>query len=139
MSQDTIQPAHPASTALASGCPVDHNASGQSADGHHGFDPFDLADPFPSYQRLREEEPVMFDERIGYWVVSRYADIKEVFSDWETFSSENAQAPVRPVGGLAAKIMADGGFTAYSGLSARVPPDHTRIRKIATKAFTPRR
>ena len=139
MSQDTIKPAHPSSTALASRCPVDHNASGQSADGHHGFDPFDLADPFPSYQRLREEEPVMFDERIGYWVVSRYADIKEVFSDWETFSSENAQAPVRPVGGLAAKIMADGGFTAYSGLSARVPPDHTRIRKIATKAFTPRR
>jgi cytochrome P450 len=35
--------------------------------------------------------------------------------------------------------MLDGGFTAYSGLSARVPPEHTRIRKVAAKAFTPRR
>jgi cytochrome P450 len=37
------------------------------------------------------------------------------------------------------QIMEEGGFTAYSGLSARVPPDHTRIRKVAAKAFTPRR
>jgi cytochrome P450 len=35
--------------------------------------------------------------------------------------------------------MADGGFTAYSGLSARIPPDHTRIRKIVQGAFGPRR
>lgn len=35
--------------------------------------------------------------------------------------------------------MKDGGFTAYSGLSARVPPEHTRIRNVVQKAFTPRR
>jgi cytochrome P450 len=82
---------------------------------------------------------VFYDDRIGYWVVSRYADVKAVFADWETFSSANAQSPVRPLGDEAKKIMADGDFTAYSGLSARVPPEHTRIREIATKAFTPRR
>ena len=81
----------------------------------------------------------MFDERIGYWIVSRYDDIKAVFDDWETFSSENAQAPVRERGPQATQIMKDGGFTAYSGLSARIPPEHTRIRAIAQKAFTPRR
>src|SRR4051812_10606287 len=98
-----------------------------------------MNDPFPSYQALRAEEPVMFDERIGYYIVSRYEDIKAVFDDWETFSSENAQAPVRPRGEAATKIMNDGGFTAYSGLSARIPPEHTRIRGIVQKAFTPRR
>jgi cytochrome P450 len=82
---------------------------------------------------------VAFDDRIGYWVVTRYADVKAVFEDWETFSSENAQAPVREHGPQASEIMAEGGFTAYSGLSARVPPDHTRIRKIVARAFTPRR
>lgn len=113
----------------AAHCPVDP----------HGYEPFSMNDPFPSYARLRDEHPVMFDDRIGYYVVTRYADVKAVFDDWETFSSENAQAPVRPRGAAADAIMREGGFTAYSGLSARVPPDHTRLRGIAQKAFTPRR
>ncbi|MFE6509147.1 cytochrome P450 [Nocardioides sp. NPDC057767] len=112
----------------STGCPV-----------HHGYEPFAMDDPFPSYAALRTDEPVMFDERVGYWVVSRYDDVKAVFEDWETFSSENAQAPVRERGAEARRIMEEGGFTAYSGLSARVPPEHTRIRKVTSKAFTPRR
>jgi len=121
--------------AATAGCPYAHGAGGD----HHGYEPFQMKDPFPAYAALREEEPVMFDERIGYWIVSRYDDIKAVFDDWETFSSENAQAPVRERGPQATQIMKDGGFTAYSGLSARIPPEHTRIRAIAQKAFTPRR
>ena len=117
----------------ASACPVDHGT------GHHGYSPFDMDDPFEAYAKLRSEHPVMYDERIGYWVVSRWADVRAVFEDWETFSSENAQAPVRERGREASRIMKEGGFTAYSGLSARVPPDHTRIRAIAQRAFTPRR
>ncbi len=118
----------PTTTAPASTCPV-----------HHGYQPFDQSDPFPSYATLRAEEPVMYDERIDSWVVTRYDHVKAVFEDWETFSSENAQAPVRERGPEARRIMAEGGFTAYSGLSARVPPEHTRIRKVVAKAFTPRR
>lgn len=114
-------------------CPVDHGGD------HHGYRPFDMKDPFPAYAELRHEHPVMYDERIGYWVVTRWADVRAVFEDWETFSSENAQAPVRPRGAEATRIMKEGGFTAYSGLSARIPPDHTRIRAIAQRAFTPRR
>lgn len=106
---------------------------------YHGFEPFKLTDPFGSWKALREEAPVFYDDRIGYWVVSRYEDVKGVFDDWETFSSANAQQPIRPLGEAAKKVLADGDFTAYSGLSARVPPEHTRIRAIATKAFTPRR
>jgi cytochrome P450 len=114
-------------------------ASASVAPDYHGFEPFKLGDPFAVYQTLRENAPVMFDDRIGYYVISRYEDVKATFDDWESFSSANAQAPVRPLGESAKKVMADGGFTAYSGLSARVPPEHTRIRAIATKAFTPRR
>lgn len=113
--------------------------SGAACPVHHGYEPFTQDDPFPAYAELRRDEPVMFDERVGYWIVSRYDDIKAVFDDWETFSSENAQAPVRERGPEAKRIMEEGGFTAYSGLSARVPPEHTRIRKVAAKAFTPRR
>ena len=106
---------------------------------YHGYEPFDMTDPFGAYAELRAEAPVMFDDRIGYWVVTRYDDIKAVFENWETFSSENAQAPVRERSAATKQIMADGGFTAYSGLSARIPPDHTRIRAIVQRAFTPRR
>ena len=106
---------------------------------YHGFEPFKLSNPFPAYAELREEAPVMFDDRINMFVVTRYDDVKGVFEDWETFSSKDAQQPIRPLGPQAKQVMKDGGFTTYSGLSARIPPEHTRIRAVATKAFTPRR
>lgn len=106
---------------------------------YHGFEPFKLTNPFPAYKELREEAPVMFDDRINMFVVSRYEDVKGVFEDWETFSSKDAQAPIRPLGPQAKKVLEEGNFTTYSGLSARIPPEHTRIRAVATKAFTPRR
>lgn len=118
-------------------CPFGYGA--EAPTGHHGYEPFEMKNPFPAYAELRAEQPVMFDERIGLFVVSRYNDIKAVFEDWETFSSENAQAPVRERSPAARKIMEEGGFTAYSGLSARRPPEHTRIRSTVQKAFTPRR
>lgn len=118
-------------------CPVDHAAL--PGGDHHGYRPFDQKDPFPSYANLRRDHPVMYDERFGYWVVTGWVHVRAVFDDWETFSSENAQAPVRERSAEAKRIMEEGGFTAYSGLSARVPPDHTRIRAIAQRAFTPRR
>lgn len=124
-------------TQALGGCPVAHDAVAPAD--HHGFEPFNQDDPFPAYSRLRKEQPVMFDDRTNLYVVSAYDDVKAVFDDWETFSSENAQAPVRSRGPQATQIMQDGGFTAYSGLSARRPPEHTRIRAVAQKAFTPRR
>jgi len=119
------------------GCPVAHAATAPAD--HHGYEPFNQHDPFPAYAKLRNEQPVMFDERTNLYVVSAYDDVKAVFEDWETFSSENAQSPVTKRGPQATKIMEEGGFTVYSGLSARRPPEHTRIRAVAQKAFTPRR
>jgi len=117
--------------APAKACPFSNAAA--------DFDPFDLTDPFPFYAYAREEAPVFYSEKLGYWVVSRHADIKAVFDNWQVFSSENAQAPIRPLGEPGRAVMKAGGFTAYSGLSARIPPDHTRIRKVAQSCFGPRR
>jgi cytochrome P450 len=124
-------------SAKSGGCPMGFGAEAPAD--HHGYKPFAMENPFPSYAKMRSEQPVMFDERTGLYVVTRYDDVKGVFENWETFSSENAQAPVRKRGPQATKIMNDGGFTTYSGLSARRPPEHTRIRAVAQKAFTPRR
>ena len=59
---------HP--SVAAGRCPVDHGGD------HHGYRPFDMKDPFPSYANLRHDHPVMYDERIGYWVVTRWADVR---------------------------------------------------------------
>ena len=104
-----------------------------------GFDPFDLNKPHAKWEQLRKEEPIFFHEPTNYWVVTRYDDIKAIFDDYKTFSSENAQKPVRAMCDAGRKVLVDGGFTAYSGLTARVPPDHTRIRKVAQSCFGPRR
>ncbi len=101
------------------------------------FDPYDLSAPHPIWQQFRHEAPVFFHADTGYWIVTRYDDIKAVFDDWQAFSSENAQAPVTPLGAEAKAIIKAGGFT--SGLSARTPPTHSRIRKVAQTAFSPRR
>lgn len=103
------------------------------------FNIFDLSAPHAKWKELREDQPVFQDLETGYWIMTRHADIKAIFDDWNTFSSENAQAPMRPMCDAGKQIMKDGGFTVYSGLSARVPPDHTRIRKLAQSAFGPRR
>ncbi|PWE27873.1 cytochrome P450 [Pararhodobacter marinus] len=104
-----------------------------------GFDPFDLNRPHARWEQFRKEEPIFYHEPSGYWVVSRFDDIKAIFDDWKTFSSENAQKPMRPMSEAGRQILKEGGFTAYSGLTARVPPDHTRIRKVAQSCFGPRR
>jgi cytochrome P450 len=103
------------------------------------FDPFDLTDPFPFYRRARAEAPIVYSPKVGSWVFFRYEDIKTIFNDWKTFSSENAQSPFWPLAEETQRILRQGGFEGRSGLSARIPPEHTRLRTIVQGAFGPRR
>ncbi len=110
------------------GCPFHSKMSAE-------FKPFDLTDPFPIYKQSREEEPIFFSEELGYWVVTRYQDIKDIFFNWQAFASENAQQPLKPILPKAKALMDEGGLVGLSGLSGRIPPDHTRIRKVVSMAF----
>ncbi len=103
------------------------------------FDAFDISDPFSLYAQARSEEPIFYSAALGYWVVTRYDDIKAVFRDHETFSSEVTQTPYKPRPAEVQQVLEAGGFTGNSGLSGRMPPDHTRLRRFINKAFTPRR
>jgi hypothetical protein len=103
------------------------------------FDPLEMSDPFPFYEIARREAPIFYDPRINYWVVSRYEDVKAIFKDLETFSSAISGTPMLTPPPEVQKILDDGGFKVYSGLSGRMPPDHTRIRSFINKAFTPQR
>jgi len=120
--------------AQATGCPFHGNTATMQSVADR-FDPFDLTDPFPFYRLAREQAPVFFSPELGFWVVTRYDDIKAVFSNWETFSAENAQTPYRPWSDEVRQIMREGGYIGGSGLSARTPPTHTRIRKSVSSVF----
>lgn len=103
------------------------------------FDPFDLADPFPFYAKAREEAPIFYCADIGYWFVTRYQEVRTALRDLATFSSEITGKPLREHSPEIKKILQEGGLIQYSGMSMRMPPDHTRIRSFINKAFTPAR
>jgi cytochrome P450 len=103
------------------------------------FDPFDLVDPFPFYVRARHEAPIFYSPDLNYWIITRYEDIKAIFKDLTTFSSEITGKPLIPLSPAVQKVLDDGGFGSQSGLSGMMPPDHTRIRSFINKGFTPRR
>ncbi len=106
------------------------------------FDPFGgeaLADPYPQFAHLVEHRPVVWSDELGYWVVSRHADARRVLRDHESFSAANALAPISPVCPAAGRALAEGGFRSIPTLTNVDPPAHTRTRRIAQAAFSPRR
>lgn len=103
------------------------------------FDPLDLQDPFPLMSVARREEPIFYNEDIGYWVVTRYADIKAIFREHEVFTAENTITPIVPFSEQVLTMLREGNYTPQPVLSNNVPPSHTRIRSVVNKLFLPRR
>jgi cytochrome P450 len=106
------------------------------------FDPFSgptLADPYPRFAELVERRPVFWSDELQYWVVSRHADVRRVLRDHESFSAANALAPITPPCPAAARALSEGGFRSIPTLTNVDPPAHTRTRRIAQAAFSPRR
>ena len=107
-----------------------------------GYDPWDpdfVADPYPALARLRTEAPVLYDERTNQWLVSRHSDVNALLRDRRLGRSyrhvatdeEWGRTP-RPADQAAFWDLLD------LQLIDMEPPDHTRLRRLVTKAFTPR-
>ena len=106
-----------------------------------GFDPLSpeyLADPYP-FLAAAAAVPAFYCESIDHWVVTRYHDIRQIFRTPTLFSTANANSPLRPPCPMAAKALEEGGFQVSPDLANVDPPAHTRVRKIANVAFTPKR
>jgi cytochrome P450 len=111
-------------------------------DGLIGFDPLSpeyLADPYPFLTAAAAAAPAFYCEAIGHWVVTRYHDVRQIFRTPALFSAGNANSPLRPVCPMATKVLDEGGFKSAPTLANADPPAHTRVRKIANVAFTPKR
>jgi pimeloyl-[acyl-carrier protein] synthase len=101
----------------------------------HLLEPEVLANPYPLYHRLRREDPVHWDPFLHAWVVTRYEDVVRVLRE---FSASRTPAPEQ----LTAM-----GLSALNPIAQVMvkqmlfldPPAHTRIRGLASAAFTPQR
>jgi cytochrome P450 len=96
------------------------------------------ADPYPFYAALRASEPVYFSRPLQGWLLTRYADVVAVLQD-ARFSVDRRQATMfqrlNLLGGLEPQFAAVVSRT----LLMLDPPDHARLRKLVSQAFTPRR
>jgi cytochrome P450 len=98
-----------------------------------------IDDPYPAYKRLREEAPVLWSERVNGWVLTRYDDVTMTFNDHGRFKNGGRFEPVfdavpEPQRAEFAPMRHHYRF----GVIGADPPDHTRLRGLIQKAFTPR-
>jgi cytochrome P450 len=82
-------------------------------------------DPFPIYRQLRDAAPAYHDDELGFWALSRYDDVVRALHDPDTFCSRFG-------------ITLEAGNPLPMMLTAD-PPDHTALRRLVSRAFTPRR
>ena len=103
------------------------------------FDPFAPGftdDPYPRYAALRAEAPV-YQHPLGFWLLTRYDDVSWLLRAGLSVEDRNvADGPFRE---LRDQMYGDQ-MSRTDGLSMldRDPPDHTRLRRLVSKAFTPR-
>jgi cytochrome P450 len=105
------------------------------------FNPFDpqlRTNPYAVYARLRQEDPVHWNEMMQAWVLTRYDDVLAVLRDQALFSSERTRATNPFVQQLEAYRQASGPIGRTPTMLSLDPPAHTRMRNLVNKAFTPR-
>jgi len=98
------------------------------------FDPFSddfFNDPTEIYRRLRDEAPVWFSEKYGFYALSRFADVLAAHRDWEGFSSAHGIELF-----LLSKDPEE--VASYRQLIMMDPPEHDRFRALVSRVFTPR-
>jgi cytochrome P450 len=107
-----------------------------------GFDPNDpdlVADPYPAFRALREGDPIHWSP-LGYWVASRYDDVRRVLMDRSGFGQGDFISNIRMFYEPGFDVL---GQSAYRWLSEvfvmQDPPNHTRLRGLVTQALNARR
>ena len=89
-------------------------------------------DPYPTYERLREKDPVHWSPLLDSWLFSRYKDVDSILRDHKRFSNDSSQR-TNP-----SHIDESYDLANQQSMLFRDPPDHTRLRTLVSRAFTPK-
>jgi cytochrome P450 len=98
------------------------------------FDPFSdeyFNDPTEVYRRLRDEAPVYYSERYGFYALSRFADLVAAHRDWKGLSSAHGVD-------LNTLSMDPELVRSFRSIIMMDPPEHDRLRALVSRVFTPR-
>jgi cytochrome P450 len=98
-----------------------------------------VADPYPAYATLRAAGRVLYDERSDHWLVPHHADVSALLRD-RRFGRTYLHVATHAEMGRPEEPEYLGPFwhLIRNGMLDREPPDHTRLRRLVAKAFTPR-
>jgi cytochrome P450 len=97
------------------------------------YDPYDVgivADPYPTYRRLRDEEPLYYNSTYDFFALSRHADVEKALVNWQVFS--NSRSPIMEI--MRADMEMPPAVVLFED-----PPVHTMHRSLMSRVFTPRR
>jgi cytochrome P450 len=97
-------------------------------------DPAVLADPFPLYRRMRDEDPAHWSPRLKAWVLTRYEDVKRVCLD-NSMSSDRLRPFFATLPAPEASRVAELARYLTLWMVFRDPPEHTRLRRLAARVF----
>jgi cytochrome P450 len=112
------------------GCPV-----------AHGYDPLDpdvVSNPYPTFNRLRDEGPVFYMPELDHYIITRYDDVEQVLLDRDSWSASNASSPLNAVCPAAQEVLA-AGYHRVPTLNNADPPRHGPMRKSVLTVMSPRR
>lgn len=101
-------------------------------------DPAVLSDPFPLYQRMRDEDPAHWSPLLKAWVLTRYDDVKRACLDTAGMSSDRLRPFFATLPSAEAARVADLMRYLTLWMVFRDPPEHTRLRRLAAKVFNVR-
>jgi cytochrome P450 len=107
--------------------------AGNASTGEPYYDPYDFEiddDPYPVWKRLREEAPLYYNEEVNFFALSRYSDVSQELSNWETYRSGR---------GTTTDIIMSGIEVPPGIILFEDPPLHDLHRKLLSGVFTPRR
>jgi hypothetical protein len=98
-------------------------------------DPATLADPYPLFSRMRDEDPCHWSPRLRSWVLTRYDDVRAVCLDKDRLSSDRLRPYFASLPGPEAERIASIVRYLSQWMVFQDPPDHTRLRRLIGRVF----